>query len=147
VYLIYIDIYIYIQVIHKSLRDIRPLLYSSRDGHTEGKHVTRGRDTPIFCPTLQVLDSSFLLCLSWLLCSRFRKFRRDYDLPGWLSVISWNIYLFLAIRHVNALQTMNSLHKAIREYKKLDTPDRTNCYKRSIASDTTSDVNAIKKIT
>jgi hypothetical protein len=33
-------------VIHKSLRDFRLLRYSSRDGHTEGKHVYRGRDTP-----------------------------------------------------------------------------------------------------
>jgi hypothetical protein len=44
------------RVIHKSLRDFRPLRYSSRDGHAEGEHVNRGRDTPIFCPTLQVLD-------------------------------------------------------------------------------------------
>jgi hypothetical protein len=41
---------------HKSLRDFRPLRYSSRDGHAEGDHVNRGRDTPTFCPTLQVLD-------------------------------------------------------------------------------------------
>jgi hypothetical protein len=44
------------RVIHKSLRDFRPLRYSSRDGHAEGEHVNRGRDTPSFCPTLQVLD-------------------------------------------------------------------------------------------
>ena len=44
------------RVIHKSLRDFRPLRYSSRDGHTEGEHVNRERDTPSFCPTLQVLD-------------------------------------------------------------------------------------------
>jgi hypothetical protein len=44
------------RVIHKSLRDFRPLRYSSRDGHAEEEHVNRGRDTPIFCPTLQVLD-------------------------------------------------------------------------------------------
>ena len=37
-------------------RDFRPLRYSSRDGHAEGEHVNRGRDTPSFCPTLQVLD-------------------------------------------------------------------------------------------
>ena len=48
------------RVIHKSLRDFRPLRYSSRDGHAEGEHVNRGRDTPIFCPTLQVLDMSTL---------------------------------------------------------------------------------------
>jgi hypothetical protein len=44
------------RVIHKSLRDFRLLRYSSRDGHAEGEHVNRGRDTTIFCPTLQVLD-------------------------------------------------------------------------------------------
>jgi hypothetical protein len=44
------------RVILKSLRDVRPLLYSSRDGHAEGEHVNRGRDTPSFDPTLQVLD-------------------------------------------------------------------------------------------
>jgi len=43
-------------VIHKSLRDFRPLRYSSRDDHAEEEHVNSGRDTPIFCPTLQVLD-------------------------------------------------------------------------------------------
>ena len=48
------------RVIHKSLRDFLPLRYISRDGHAEGKHVNRGRDTPIFCPTLQVLDFSTL---------------------------------------------------------------------------------------
>ena len=30
------------RVIHKSLRDFRPLQYSSRDGHAEGEHVNRG---------------------------------------------------------------------------------------------------------
>ena len=49
------------RVIHKSLRDFRPLRYSSRDGHAEGVHVNRGRDTPSFCPTLQVLDI-YTLC-------------------------------------------------------------------------------------
>jgi hypothetical protein len=44
------------RVIHKPLRDFRPLRYSSRDGHTEGEHVNRGRETPSFYPTLQVLD-------------------------------------------------------------------------------------------
>jgi hypothetical protein len=61
------------RIIHKSLRDIRPLQYSSRDGHTEREHVNRGRehvnrgrDTPRFCCTLQVLDMSF--CCVWLGC-------------------------------------------------------------------------------
>jgi hypothetical protein len=44
------------RVIHKYLRDFRPLRYSSRDGHAEGDHVNRGRDTSGFCPTLQVPD-------------------------------------------------------------------------------------------
>jgi hypothetical protein len=48
------------RVIRKSLRDFRPLWYSSRDGHAEGQHVNRGTDTPVFCPTLQVLDMSTL---------------------------------------------------------------------------------------
>jgi hypothetical protein len=48
------------RVIHKTLRDFRPLRYSSRDGHAVGQHVNRGRDTPSFCPTLQVLDMSTL---------------------------------------------------------------------------------------
>ena len=44
------------RVIHKSLLNLRPLSYSSRDGHAERELVNRGRDTPSFCPTLQVLD-------------------------------------------------------------------------------------------
>jgi hypothetical protein len=48
------------RVIHKSLRDYRPMRYSSRDGHVEGEHVNRGRDSLSFCPTLQVLDMSTL---------------------------------------------------------------------------------------
>jgi hypothetical protein len=46
------------RVIHKSLRDFRSLRYSNRDGDAEVEHVNRGRDTPIFCPTLQVHDMS-----------------------------------------------------------------------------------------
>jgi len=48
------------RVIQKSLRDFRHLQYSSRDDHAEGEHVSRGRDTPSFCPTLQMLDISTL---------------------------------------------------------------------------------------
>ena len=48
------------RVIRKSLRDFRPLRYSSWDSHAEGGHVNRGRDTPSFCQTLQVLDMSTL---------------------------------------------------------------------------------------
>jgi hypothetical protein len=69
------------KILQKTLR------YSSRDGHAEGEHVNRGRDTPSFCPTLQVLDSSFLLCLSWLLRIRFRKFRRDLRITPYSYVM------------------------------------------------------------
>ena len=48
------------RVIHNPLRDSWLLRYSSRDGHAEEEHVNRGRDTPSFCPTLQVLDVSTL---------------------------------------------------------------------------------------
>jgi len=48
-------------VIHKSLRDFRLLRYSSRDGHAEGEHVNRGRDTPSFCPTLQMGLMNYLV--------------------------------------------------------------------------------------
>jgi hypothetical protein len=48
------------KVIQKSLRDFRPLRYRSRDGHAEGEHINGGRDTPNFCPTLQMLDMSTL---------------------------------------------------------------------------------------
>ena len=50
---LYLSYEIY-RVIRKSLRGFRPLRYSSRDGHAEGEHINRGRDTPSFCPTLQV---------------------------------------------------------------------------------------------
>jgi hypothetical protein len=48
------------RVIHNSLREFRPLWYSSRDGHAEGEHVNRGRGSPIICPRLQVRDISTL---------------------------------------------------------------------------------------
>ena len=48
------------RIIHKSVRNFQPLRYSSLDGHAKGEHVNRGRDTPSFCPTLQVLDISTL---------------------------------------------------------------------------------------
>jgi hypothetical protein len=141
----YIIYHIY-RVIHKSLRDFRPLRYSNRDGNAEGEHINRGRDTPSFCPTLQVIDMStlgdaadvkfgnfedterflfpvhamfrhdcplaikpastprrlvhkkqigeilylficsFVLCLSWLLRSGVRKFRRDLWITLYYSV-------------------------------------------------------------
>ena len=74
------------RVIRKSLRDFRSLRYSSRDGHAEGEHVNRGTDTPKLGEILYLLICSFLLCLSWLLRSRVRKFRRElwiYPVHGW----------------------------------------------------------------
>ena len=75
------------RVSHKSLRDFRPLRYSSRDGHAEGEHVNRRRDTPSFCPTFYLLMCSFLLCLSWLLRSRVRKFQRDLWITLYMNII------------------------------------------------------------
>ena len=43
---LYAPIFIY-RVIPKTLRDFRPLRYSSRDGHAEGEHVNRGRDIQV----------------------------------------------------------------------------------------------------
>jgi hypothetical protein len=48
-------IYFIYRLIRKSLRDFQPLRYWTRDGHAEGEHNNRGRDTPSFCPHLQVL--------------------------------------------------------------------------------------------
>ena len=48
------------RIIHKSLGDFRPPRYCNRDGHAKGEHVNRGRATPSFCPTLQVLNMSTL---------------------------------------------------------------------------------------
>jgi hypothetical protein len=56
------------RAIHKSLQDLRPLRYSSLDGHTEGEHVNKGRDIPSFWLALQVLNMSTLGDISgtWL---------------------------------------------------------------------------------
>jgi hypothetical protein len=54
------EVFILYRVIRKSLKDFRPLRYRRRNGHAEGEHVNRGRGTPSFCPTLQVLDISTL---------------------------------------------------------------------------------------
>jgi len=64
--LILISINTLYKIIHKSFRKFRPLQYSSRDGHAEGEHVNRGRDTPNFCPTLQVLDMSTLADVAYV---------------------------------------------------------------------------------
>jgi hypothetical protein len=42
----YLHLYVCIyRIIHKSFRDVRPLRFSTRDGHTKREHVNRGRDT------------------------------------------------------------------------------------------------------
>jgi hypothetical protein len=84
-------------VIHKYLRDVQPLRYSSRAGHAEGEHVNRGRDTASFCPTLQVLDSSFLLCVSWLMRSRFWNFRRDLRITLYFTQNMFLEYIMLQL--------------------------------------------------
>jgi len=101
-FLNYLDLY---RVIRKSLRDYWSLRHSSRDGHAKGEHVNRGRDTPSFCPTLQLLDMSFLLCLSWLLRSWIRKFRRD--LWSTLYFVFYNL-MFRPIVH-SAVKFISSL--------------------------------------
>jgi len=63
------------RVIYKSIRDFQPLRYSNRDGHAEGEHVNRGRDTPSFCPTLQVLDIPTLGDAAYVKFGNFDKFQ------------------------------------------------------------------------
>ena len=63
------------RVIQKSLRHFRPLRYSNRDGNAEGEHVNRGRDSPSFCPTLQVLDMSTLCDAADVKLGNFGKFQ------------------------------------------------------------------------
>ena len=56
----------------------------------KGSMSTEGETLPSFCPTLQVLDMSTLQCLSWLLRSRVRKFRRDL----WITLCIY-IYIYM----------------------------------------------------
>jgi hypothetical protein len=62
-------------VIQKSLRDFQSLQYSNRDDNAEGEHDNRGRDTPSFCPTLQVLDMSTLGDTADVKFGNFGKFQ------------------------------------------------------------------------
>ena len=59
-YPVHIYIYMY-RVIHKYRRDFRPLRYSSRDGHAEGEHINRGRDTRKLGEILYLSICSILL--------------------------------------------------------------------------------------
>jgi hypothetical protein len=63
------------RVIQNSLRDFRPLQYSNRDGHAERQHVNGGRDTPSFCPSVQVLDMSTLGDAADVKFGNFGKFQ------------------------------------------------------------------------
>jgi hypothetical protein len=63
------------RVIQKSLHDFQTLRYSNRDGHSEMEHVNRGRDTPSFCPTLQVFDMSTLGDAADVRFGNFGKFQ------------------------------------------------------------------------
>jgi hypothetical protein len=84
------DIYLY-RVIHNSLRYFRPVRYSNRDRHAEREHVNRGRDTPSFCPTLQVLDMSTLGDAADVKFGNFGKFQdtERFLIPCPRHVSSW----------------------------------------------------------
>jgi hypothetical protein len=95
------------RVIHKYLLDFRALRYSSRDDHAEGEHVNRGRETPNFGPTLQMLDCSFLLCLSSLLCSRVRKFRGDL----WITLYIFTMHFCAEFYTSNSCNLLKYYHQ------------------------------------
>jgi membrane-bound metal-dependent hydrolase YbcI (DUF457 family) len=54
---------------------------------------TEGERLPSFSPTLQVLDMFSLLCLCWLLCSQFWKFRMD------LQITLYMVYMISGLCH------------------------------------------------
>jgi len=83
-----VKMYIY-RVIRKSLRDFRPLRYSNRDGNAEREHVNRGRDTPSFCPTLQVLNMS---TLGDAACVKFGNFGKFQDTERFLIPCSRHVW-------------------------------------------------------
>jgi len=83
------------RVIHKSLLDFRPLRYSSRDGHADGEHVDRGRETPSFRPTLQVLDMLILgVCLGCC-AAEFGSSGGLMNYPVCHIIYQYNLYLNL----------------------------------------------------
>jgi len=47
---------IFYRVIHTSLREFRNRLRNNQDRHGRKEHINRDRDTPSYCPTLQVLE-------------------------------------------------------------------------------------------
>ena len=120
------------RVIHKSLWDFQPLWYSSQNGHAEGEYGNRGRDTPTFCLTLQVLDMSTLgdaadvnpvikflphtcnvcgrnLIISRLLYRRVRNSRRDLWITLYLFVVDlvmmtgWRVDTEVTVAQVEGL--------------------------------------------
>jgi hypothetical protein len=96
-----------LRIIHKSLRDVRPLRYSSRDGHAEGEHLNRGRDTASICPTLQVLDMSICCVCLGCCASEFGSSRGTYELPC--------ISVFAFITRVEFVYEAFRLHYKLRE--------------------------------
>jgi len=76
-------VYIY-RVINKSLRDFRTRLRNNQDRHGRKEHINRERDTPSFCPTLQVLDMCTLGDF-WGLLTNVSHTRSTVsaDGPGW----------------------------------------------------------------
>jgi hypothetical protein len=80
-YIQYINSQRIYRVIRKSLRDFRPLRYSSRDGNAEGERLNRGRNTPSFCTTLQVLNMSTLGVRLGRCAAEFLSSGRTYELP------------------------------------------------------------------
>ena len=89
------------RVTDKSLRDFRPLWYSSRDGHAEGRHVNRGRDIPNFLSYLTGSRYIHPWCLSWLLRSRVWKFRRDLRIT---------LYIYSSLLHKRNREVLNSVY-------------------------------------
>jgi hypothetical protein len=79
---IYTPVCLFLQrIIPKSLRDVWPLRYSSQEGHAEGEHVNKGRDTASFCPTLQLLDMSICCVCLGCCAAKFRSSGGTYELP------------------------------------------------------------------
>jgi hypothetical protein len=52
------------RVFSKSLRDVRPLRYISRDGHAEGEHVNRGRGLSYLTGARYVLSAVAVLVVA-----------------------------------------------------------------------------------
>jgi hypothetical protein len=70
------------RAIHKSLRDFRPLRYSSRDGHAGGEHVNRGRYIPKFLSYLTGARYAPVCCVCLSRCTAdLGSYGGTYELP------------------------------------------------------------------